>query len=890
MRFGIFIVGIGLALAGAALAAETRGLSVKLRASEAKDAAIIETVELYSKSYALVIGNDNYRDGWARLGQARNDARKVATALKARGFEVTLKMDLKAAELEGAFKGFFLNKGDDPNARLFVWYAGHGHTEDGEGYLVPVDGTLPSKRKKFLSTALSLRRFGEFVRLAESKHVFTIFDSCFAGTIFNVARANDTPPQITRITTQPVRQFLTSGDAGQTVADNGTFADLFIEALAGQRRSDPNADGYLTASELGAFLDSKMSNLTNNRQTPRYGKLQDKRFDKGDFVFQLASVTPSRHSRESGNPGFSANAEVVFWQSIQKSTDEADFQAYLGQYPNGSFAALARNRLASLTSRPSISTEAPKNASFADTASDAFEQARPAWTQPATSEAAQRNFLGQMEIIEFQIRDLDALVKNFDASLKLVESGKASGARVTLEGDKTFDILHELARLDARLGGGRCFAFAPNSLDYGVARGGQWLTGRIEKTLRSFRDMCGRIDKLIADVRYRVQAIGLNRDKKVASLGTPVRFIAVTPLRETRVAVTKSNIRREPSPRTESLGQLNAGETVQVTGRADVGGKPWYRIALSGNETGYVLGRLLKEVSSPRVVKPSTSNTAVGVYPSLTPGKTFRDCPDCPEMVVIPPGRFEMGGDDRFERPIHEVEISYSFAVGKFEITRGEYEAFEAITGREMGNSCQTYENDNFDLVSNRNWRNPGTAQSSREPVVCVDWGDAKAYVAWLSRKTKTQYRLLSEAEWEYMARAGGSSRYPFNSSAKDLCKLGNIADLSAGLNFGNLSCRDGYVQTAPAGSFKANAFGVYDIVGNVMEWVEDCRHDNYVGAPSDGSAWTTGDDYNCSYRVSRSSSWSSSLREVRLSYRQLQSMKDRLSSVGFRVARTLSR
>ena len=884
MRLCFFIAAMGIALAafaGSVSAAETRGLSVQLRASEAKDAAIVETVELYSKSYALVIGNDSYRDGWARLGQARNDARKVAKALKARGFEVTLKIDLKSAELEGAFKNFFLNKGDDPNARLFVWYAGHGHTEDGEGYLVPVDGALPSKRKKFLSTALSLRRFGEFVRLAESKHVFTIFDSCFAGTIFNVARANSTPPQITRITTQPVRQFLTSGDAGQTVADNGTFADLFIEALAGQRRADPNADGYLTASELGAFLDSKMSNLTNNRQTPRYGKLQDKRFDKGDFVFQLASATPKRTPSRQG----AASPEIVFWQSIQKSTDEADFQAYLGQYPNGSFAALARNRLASLTSRPPVSTELPKNASFADTASDAFEQARPAWTQPATSEAAQRNFLGQMEIVAFQIQDFDALVKDFDASLKLVESGKANGARVRLEGGKTFDILHELARLDARLGGGRCFAFAPNSLDYGVARGGQWLTGQIEKTLRSFRDMCGRIDKLIGDVRYRAQAIGLNRDRKITSLGAPVRFIAVTPLRETRVAVTKSNIRREPSPRTESLGQLNAGESVQVTGRADVGGKPWYRIALAGNGTGYVLGRLLKEVASPRAVKPSTSNTAVtvaapprvearpkatpavGGYPSLTPDKTFRDCPDCPEMVVIPSGSYRMGdlsgagGND--EKPIHEVRIENNFAVGKYEVTQDEWVAL-------MGS-------------------NPSKFKGGRNPVEQVSWNDAKAFVGKLSAKTRKAYRLLSEAEWEYMARAGSTSKYLFGSNESSLCKHGNAADQSTGYDWRNKSCNDGYgKKTSPVGSYPANIFGVHDTVGNVWEWVEDCWNFGYSGAPSNGSAWTT--DGNCSVRVLRGGSWVSGPGGVRFASRPAKYTAYRDGSGGFRVARTLSR
>lgn len=305
--------------------ADSRGLTVQLKASEARDATVLEEVELYSKSYALVIGNDSYGAGWARLAQARNDAHKVANALRARGFEVTLKLDLTSREMEQSFKDFFLDKGEDPDARLFIWYAGHGHTEDGEGYLVPVDGAAPQNRRKFLTTALSMRDFGKFVRYAESKHVFTIFDSCFAGTIFNVARSNDTPPQITRITAQPVRQFLTSGDAGQTVADNGSFADLFIEALEGKRRADPNADGYLTASELGVFLDTKMSNLTNNRQTPRYGKLQDQKYDKGDFVFQLATASPTRTAQPTAQP----DKETVFWQSIRNSQNQADFQAYL---------------------------------------------------------------------------------------------------------------------------------------------------------------------------------------------------------------------------------------------------------------------------------------------------------------------------------------------------------------------------------------------------------------------------------------------------------------------------------------------------------------------------------------------------------------------------------
>ncbi len=245
--------------------AATRGISVELKASEAPGAPSAGTVQLYSRSYALVIGNNRYQNrSWGRLSQAINDAKRIAGALEKRGFEVTLKTDLSSAQLRKAFKDFFIDKGRDKNARLFVWYAGHGATVDGEGYLIPTDGASPSDKAAFLRSALSLRDFGTFVRYAESKHVFTVFDSCFAGTIFNVARSG-TPPAITRVTTEPVRQFLSSGDAGQQVSDDGTFARLFVEALDGRSRADANGDGYLTGSEIGAHVTYRLSNATNNR-------------------------------------------------------------------------------------------------------------------------------------------------------------------------------------------------------------------------------------------------------------------------------------------------------------------------------------------------------------------------------------------------------------------------------------------------------------------------------------------------------------------------------------------------------------------------------------------------------------------------------------------------
>ncbi|MBT5495008.1 MAG: hypothetical protein HOK54_04620 [Alphaproteobacteria bacterium] len=346
-------------------AAETRGLTLNVKATEATDAPIVETVELYSDSHALVIGIDSYSDpSWPRLSQARKDARKVAAALKAKGFLVTLKVDLNADDLERAFEDFFIDKGGDPDARLFVWFAGHGHTVDGEGFLIPANGAGPGDRPQFLRKSLSLRDFGKFVRLAKSKHVFTVFDSCFSGTIFNVARSAP-PAQIMRITTKPVRQFLTSGDEGQKVSDDGTFATLFVDALNADRRADGNGDGYLTASEIGAFLDNSISNLTQNAQTPRFGALRDPYYDQGDFVFQLASAPtavtgrPSQ-PRQAPAPAPSIDREALFWQSIQGSDDAASYTAYLKKYPNGAFSDLARLKVKKLTPKKVAVARPPK--------------------------------------------------------------------------------------------------------------------------------------------------------------------------------------------------------------------------------------------------------------------------------------------------------------------------------------------------------------------------------------------------------------------------------------------------------------------------------------------------------------------------------------------------
>ena len=277
------------------------------------------------------------------------------------------------------------------------------------------------------------------------------------------------------------------------------------------------------------------------------------------------------------------------------------------------------------------------------------------------------------------------------------------------------------------------------------------------------------------------------------------------------------------------------------------------------------------------------------------PGTTFRDCPECPEMVVVPAGSFRMGsppseerrGDD--EGPVRRVTIAEPFAVGKYEVTLGEFARFVEATERSMGNACWTYGGRKWKERSGFHWRRPGFGQTDAHPVVCVDWIDARAYVAWLSEKTGKRYRLLSESEWEYAARGGTRTSRHWGEGASGQCGYANGADRTAKSRYGGWTvadCDDGHVWTAPVGTFTANGFGLYDVHGNVWEWVEDCYNESYAGAPSDGSAWESG---NCSLRDLRGGAWDTRPRGLRSASRFGGGTGLRNIVIGFRVARMLA-
>ncbi|MGB9092054.1 MAG: formylglycine-generating enzyme family protein [Pseudomonas farsensis] len=241
---------------------------------------------------------------------------------------------------------------------------------------------------------------------------------------------------------------------------------------------------------------------------------------------------------------------------------------------------------------------------------------------------------------------------------------------------------------------------------------------------------------------------------------------------------------------------------------------------------------------------------ALAAQPAGKPGTVFRDCSKaCPEMVVLPAGTFTMGTpDDEMgrqddESPQHPVTFAKPFAISRFQVTAGEWEAYLAASGARIADGD---ERPGRRCTASK----PSYQQGPRQPAVCMTYFDVQDYVAWLSKTTGHTYRMVSEAQREYAARAGSSGMFPFPKDPGAELEISRHANV--------YGPKDGYSYSSPVGSYPANAFGVYDMHGNVYEWVEDCEHPNYIGAPNDGSAWgqaTRGAD-SCKVVQIRGNDW----------------------------------
>ena len=275
------------------------------------------------------------------------------------------------------------------------------------------------------------------------------------------------------------------------------------------------------------------------------------------------------------------------------------------------------------------------------------------------------------------------------------------------------------------------------------------------------------------------------------------------------------------------------------------------------------------------------------------PDTAFRDCADCPDMVPIPAGRFTMGSPPNepgrlpSEGPQREVRVT-AFAIGRYTVTRGQWGAFAAATHRPDQHGCE-WAGFPRGEDARASWRELGFAQDDSHPVVCVSWNDAQAYVRWLSERTGRPYRLPSEAEWEYAARADSVTAYSWGTGAShDRANYGAETCCT-----GLMSGRDRWLHTGPVGAFPPNAFGLYDMHGNAWQWVQDCYADDYSTAPVDGAAY---DPPGCARRVLRGGTWGDTPAMIRSAFRNWAppprwnpEWEYRSGGVGFRVARSLN-
>jgi formylglycine-generating enzyme required for sulfatase activity len=342
------------------------------------------------------------------------------------------------------------------------------------------------------------------------------------------------------------------------------------------------------------------------------------------------------------------------------------------------------------------------------------------------------------------------------------------------------------------------------------------------------------------------------------------------------VVVAIANLRARPTTESPVVAKLKAGSYVRLTGQLVANN--WFPVQTDAGDAGFIHSRLVRQ-SDEVVTKVTRSKTgppprgesnnetvsgrqqSAGVTPE-NPAEEIReitlikDCEVCPNMVILAPGTFLMGdeGGGPSEQPVHRVSLSQPFAIGQFEITIGEWEACVAEGG------CQPRANAN---------------KGPDYPVNAISWRQAQAYVQWLSEKSGQTYRLPTEAEWEYAARGGTSTRYWWGDEfriQKANCK----------------ECGDDWEQASPAkvGSYEPNPFGLYDMAGSVWEWVSDCWHDSYFGAPDDGSSW---DEEGCHAKVVRGGSWRNDAAHMRSAIRFWYDANGQYILFGFRVARTLS-
>ena len=907
----------------------SRGMKISVRTSAG------EHIELYNASYALVIGNGNYTNGWDPLPGALQDVKEVAAALKTHDFNVTLKTDLTADEFEDAFLTFVLEHGADENNRLLFYYAGHGYTlplanEQERGYLVMIDAPDPDTDKLgFVRGSINMETLVGESKAILARHVLFLFDCCFSSTILN-ARDRISPESISDNIRHPVRQFITAGRANEPVPDRSVFKTAFLDLIDG-RAADPFRDGYITGAELGLYLKNQVP-IYNAAQHPQYGKIRDPKLDKGDFVF----VLPQRHTSPH-------QAELPTLATVSVTSTPSGATVYLdgaaiGKTPLRSYeidTGVQREKpveigleLAGYKSRvknvtliggENVPWDVPLEPVLApmiigqdgaemvlipagefQMGSDAEDHEKPVHTVYVnafymdTYEVTNAQFKAFVDANPQWQKD-NIPSKYHDGDYLLLWTGNSYPSGIGNE--PVVSVSWYAAMAYAQWAGKRL----PTEAEWEkAARGGldgktyPWGNSAPDGTQCNFADvtLANYIDEvtwtddnvndghaLTAPVdSYPANGYGLHN-----MAGNAYEWC----LDEWDAAFYRRSPHRNPvagdglertsrSPQTDTLRVLRGGSWANGAQALRVA----RRIGIPPTNTSLGISgfRCARDVTPTKLLEKQAPPKANAML-------------DTSEMVLIPAGDFQMGSNDSqaedHEKPVHTVYVD-AFYIDKYEVTNAQFKTFvDANPQWQKGNIPDKYHDGGYLKLWNGNNYPSGMGS---DPVVGVSWYAAMAYAQWIGK------RLPTEAEWEKAARGGlNGKKYTWGNVAPNGTQC-NFADKTLSeLNpneWSDENVDDGYPTMAPIGSYPPNGYGLYDMAGNVWEWCIDeydvglyrrSQRRNPVAGGWVGDGFAKVQNHNA--RMFRGGAWNSPASSLRVSFRNGGTPTTSKAVIGFRCA-----
>ena len=836
---------------------------------------------------AVIIGNRHYQGAVPEVSYAHRDAEAFKRyVLDALGYDPANVLDLRDATQAQMVATFGNEKSAEGNlwayldpaggSDVVVFYSGHGvpGQRDGKGYLLPADADPNVPELNAYPIDLL---YANLAKLTEAGSVAVFLDACFSGgSQRGMLIENASPVYVSAALPTAVAgamTVLTAASGGQlaswdTTAGHGMFTHHLLDALYG--KGDADGDGRVSAAEAKRYLDRHMTRAA--RRAYKRNQVASLLGD-GEMGLSFSGDAGFRPRPELGPGGVSAadidELDGVRWAKqrvnlrkgpstehpVAGSLEAGDEVSLKGRVRNADWLLVATSEGGEafvyaplLDDRPpsvSASVPPPTQAPVRDTALEATF-----WDSVKDGDASGfKAYLEQYPDGAFAPLALARLRELVWAPIE--SSSEPSVFEEYLAGDPNGHFA-ELARTALRQ---RIEQADKDMLDGYLARyptgaaadlARQRLPAATWATIRESDDFGVLLDYL---QKYRGSAHDAEaRQRLRVAIDESTDVDALERLARER---PQSAFAQQAEERAVTLGWRAIANSLRMADFDD-----FLRRHPNSPEASLVPGAkvALERRAASAKAQFSTFSEKDGIW-------VGRDCAECPEMVVVPAGSYRMGSADGVasERPVHEVTFAAPFAVGKHEVTFVQWDACVGDRG------CPRSK----DIAKDRGW---GRGQ---RPVIHVNWDDAQRYVRWLSGETKKQYRLLSGSEWEYAARAGTQTAYSWG----DEIGVGRANCNGCGSQWDNR-------QTAPAGSFSANAWGLHDMHGNVWEWVEDCWNDSYAGSPRDGSAWVSGD---CSARVLRGGSWVQAPWQLRAAHRLWDSTGFHFPFIGFRVARTLT-